>query len=561
MNARAKRMISTVLVGGMLMGSTAMPSFAAGLSATSVVGLEGQMSSTSLSLNLVGSSKVSFGNSQTTVDTFNGVPAYYKIGNHNSDATYSCAAYVKRYYSTIFGVGVSNLLAKKTPLCDRSGYELRAVDARSAKPGDVGYHTNSSGGGHWFIIKSVDGNGLTVIEQNYKTASATSVTINRVVSYSQNGLKVFRLYRNGVDMNGGSGSQPSGGSSNSNTPATTFSSYTSGSLEQLLFDAELYYALYPDLQAVFGKDSRRLEEHWKNCGINEGRLASVYFDPQYYLNTNPDVASVYGKTNYAGAYNHFVAFGFAEGRQGSPVFSVRQYVNQYSDLKKAFGTNWLAAAWHFRNNGIAEGRQSSVSFSVTDYANLNSDVKKAFSTNRDYIIHYLQFGKNEGRATIAKSTTYSASASSGSSKDYSGTWCIKTASNYVINVQYASTVSDQAKVVVDPWNNQSNEIFKIWKVGDYYRISPKHAPNLALNAMYGASAKAGQQLTLHTWANNDDASLWAIEEVSGGVRIRNKANPNLVLDVDHGHKTWTGTRINLWTQDTTGNQVFTMQRV
>ena len=287
----------------------------------------------------------------------------------------------------------------------------------------------------------------------------------------------------------------------------------------------------------------------------------MYFDPQYYLNTNPDVASVYGKTNYAGAYNHFVAFGFAEGRQGSPVFSVRQYVNQYSDLKKAFGTNWLAAAWHFRNNGIAEGRQSSVSFSVTDYANLNSDVKKAFSTNRDYIIHYLQFGKNEGRATIAKSTTSSASASSGSSKDYSGTWCIKTASNYVINVQYASTVSDQAKVVVDPWNNQSNEIFKIWKVGNYYRISPKHAPNLALNAMYGASAKAGQQLTLHTWANNDDASLWAIEEVSGGVRIRNKANPNLVLDVDHGHKTWTGTRINLWTQDTTGNQVFTMQRV
>ena len=121
----------------------------------------------------------------------------------------------------------------------------------------------------------------------------------------------------------------------------------------------------------------------------------MYFDPQYYLNTNPDVASVYGKTNYAGAYNHFVAFGFAEGRQGSPVFSVRQYVNQYSDLKKAFGTNWLAAAWHFRNNGIAEGRQSSVSFSVTDYANLNSDVKKAFSTNRDYIIHYLQFGKNK----------------------------------------------------------------------------------------------------------------------------------------------------------------------
>ena len=32
-------------------------------------------------------SKVTFGNSQKTVDTFNGVPAYYKIGNHNEDST------------------------------------------------------------------------------------------------------------------------------------------------------------------------------------------------------------------------------------------------------------------------------------------------------------------------------------------------------------------------------------------------------------------------------------------------------------------------------------------
>ena len=47
-------------------------------------------------------SKVTFGGSKKTVDTFNGVPAYYKTGNHDTDSTYSCAAYVKRYYKQIY---------------------------------------------------------------------------------------------------------------------------------------------------------------------------------------------------------------------------------------------------------------------------------------------------------------------------------------------------------------------------------------------------------------------------------------------------------------------------
>ena len=146
--------------------------------------------------------------------------------------------------------------------------------------------------------------------------------------------------------------------------------------------------------------------------------------------------------------------------------------------------------------------------------------------------------------------------------DYSGTWALMVNGTHCINIQYASTVVDKAKGVIDNWNGEANEIWIITKIGNYYRISPKHAPHLALNAQYGAAAKAGQQVSLHTWRNNDDASLWNFEVLpdGSGVRIVNKAS-KLALDVDHGQKTKAGARINLWTRDNTGNQTILMKRV
>ena len=151
------------------------------------------------------------------------------------------------------------------------------------------------------------------------------------------------------------------------------------------------------------------------------------------------------------------------------------------------------------------------------------------------------------------------SAQAPQNKGYSGRWAIMANGSYCLNVQYASRTSDAAKLVIDGYNGEANEIFIFTKYGNYYRISPAHAPNLAVNAQYGKDAKAGQQVSLHTWDNNDSASLWSIEEVSGGIRFRNKANTNLVIDVNQNWKSKVGNRINLWTQNNTDAQVFTLK--
>lgn len=138
-----------------------------------------------------------------TVDSFNGVPAKYIRGTGNSNSgTYSCAGYVKAYYSKIFNVNVYNLVSNATPKTSESGYSFKQITS-NILPGDIVRLP-----GHWAIVKSVNGNTLTIIEQNWKWASGgkTYCSINRTVTISVDSLAVFTLYKGTTRINGYSSS-------------------------------------------------------------------------------------------------------------------------------------------------------------------------------------------------------------------------------------------------------------------------------------------------------------------------------------------------------------------
>ena len=120
------------------------------------------------------------------VDTFNGVEARYALSNGDGDTFYSCAAFVKRYYLTVYGIDVYNLFSGSTPLVSGNNGSFSVTS--SPEPGDIG-----STPGHWFIIKEVNGDGTyTLIEQNYKfTSNGTIYTYkNRHIAASS--VTVFR---------------------------------------------------------------------------------------------------------------------------------------------------------------------------------------------------------------------------------------------------------------------------------------------------------------------------------------------------------------------------------
>ena len=542
LNPRMKKTVSTMLVVATIAGATASPVSALSLSASipkmSLVGIPTMLSTTTTqpvnltgnknvlsvvntaNLTNVGVGKVDFSQGKTVVDTFNGVPAYYAVGNHDNDSTYSCAAYVDRYYKTIFGVDPYNMLKGCTPLSATKGYSFKSINVRDAKPGDVGYHLNSNGtGGHWFIIKSVGTNGVTVIEQNYKKASQTSVGINREVAYTKDSFKVFRLYKGNQDMNGGG-----------NTITTDLIEETKGEYlgEYILKTANGYVANIQFANKTSGKAAFVVD----NLNYEDNEVFHVYkygdfyrFSPKHAPNLAMN--ALYGASAKAG--QHVVLHTWAEGDD--------------------------ASLWSIENvkGGIRLRNKANTKLVV--------DVDRGQKTKVGARINLWTADNTGNQTLVMEKVSGGHIVTPVNNNDYSGTWALMVNGTHCINIQYACKIADQAKGVIDNWNGEANEIWTIAKIGNYYRISPKHAPNLALNAQYGAAAKAGQQVSLHHWRTNDDASLWSIEQVSGGVRIRNKANPKLVLDVDHGQKTKAGARINLWTEDNTGNQTIIMKRV
>ncbi len=149
--------------------------------------------------------KVKITKSPQTVDTLNGVAAKYIPGTGNSNTgTYCCAQYVKNYYKKVYGVTVSNLTTGKTPAVN-TGKIKNVTSSHSYKVGDIFYQTNSSGSGHWAIVKAVSGNTIYLIEQNWKwkSGSTTYAYKNRKITYKNgkwvnssgstvSGVKIFR---------------------------------------------------------------------------------------------------------------------------------------------------------------------------------------------------------------------------------------------------------------------------------------------------------------------------------------------------------------------------------
>jgi hypothetical protein len=119
-----------------------------------------------------------------------------------------------------------------------------------------------------------------------------------------------------------------------------------------VFDWDFYYDKYPDV--VRAKVD--LATHWQSNGFREGRQGSPEFSARDYLNRYPDLQN-YCHGDFNCALSHWLDHGIAEGRQGSPDISIRDYLARYPDLQNAFGRdNYAEAMDHWLNNGEEEGR-------------------------------------------------------------------------------------------------------------------------------------------------------------------------------------------------------------
>ena len=132
-----------------------------------------------------------------TVDTFCGVPAKY-IKGYSDTGDYCCAAYVSNFYEKLFGVTVYNINMvddKPSVYCWGKNPVLKTVS--NPKPGDIMQTKDYT---HVAIVKAVDGDEITLIEQNYKWKYDDKIytIINRKIL--KKNYYFYRLYLDGKEQ-------------------------------------------------------------------------------------------------------------------------------------------------------------------------------------------------------------------------------------------------------------------------------------------------------------------------------------------------------------------------
>ena len=114
------------------------------------------------------------------------VDAVYTNGPHSgSDPVYSCAAFVKKFYEQVYGIGVYNLHStKSTPLV----YYNKGSFSITEQP-QVGDIVRDNTRTHWAIVKAVSGDTVTLIQQNYR--SGTMAWVDCTVDRKDSGHSFF----------------------------------------------------------------------------------------------------------------------------------------------------------------------------------------------------------------------------------------------------------------------------------------------------------------------------------------------------------------------------------
>ena len=183
-----------------------------------------------------------------------------------------------------------------------------------------------------------------------------------------------------------------------------------------VYDYDYYINKYPDLKNVYGNDKNAAFEHFIKYGMAEGRQANATFDVIAYKNRYSDLRNLYGN-NLKDYYAHYIKYGQKEGRIAtgdnipiqnpttvyngvdySAVYDFNYYIEHYNDIKQLYEYDDKAAIQHFVKYGMAEGRQAKDNFNVFSYKNRYADLRIAYGNDiESYYMHYIKYGKNEGR--------------------------------------------------------------------------------------------------------------------------------------------------------------------
>lgn len=224
----------------------------------------------------------------------------------DTDTTYSCAAFVKRFYSQVYGRDVYNLnTTTSTPLIDQGSFSK----TNSPKVGDILRDDKSV---HWAIVKEVNGDTITVIQQNAWNGAYDKAWVGATVDVDDSRYTFFRWSGNEGE--------------NSQTNATHDFSFNYHSLERYDTNAVIHTKVNnPEklhVQTVgcyiYDGNGNLIKRHEESCSRDEKRFNIWYdFNGELGVTLIPGTEYsyqfyvIYHGTEYQGAKESFTTTGTA----------------------------------------------------------------------------------------------------------------------------------------------------------------------------------------------------------------------------------------------------------
>ncbi|MBE7380289.1 MAG: hypothetical protein F6J95_002625 [Leptolyngbya sp. SIO1E4] len=173
-----------------------------------------------------------------------------------------------------------------------------------------------------------------------------------------------------------------------------------------LFDETYYLANNPDIAAAVSQGAIASGyDHFVQFGWLEGRNPSTLYDEAFYLSENQDVAQAVTDGIFRSGLQHYLASGHFENRDPSQYFDADDYLLNNPDVQSAIDQNAVSSGFqHFVMFGLEEGRSPDLLlFSERFYLAQNADVAGAVESQAiaSGFEHYLRFGQQEGRSPSA----------------------------------------------------------------------------------------------------------------------------------------------------------------
>ncbi len=185
------------------------------------------------------------------------------------------------------------------------------------------------------------------------------------------------------------------------------------------FDTRYYLAEYPDIAAANAKPL----QHYMKFGWREGRNPSPNFDTNYYLSKYEDI-----RESGINPFLHYILYGKKEGRLGCHTEqsktkhggnnrapdSIKQLEIQEEAVRCEFDASYYLSEYpdvsnaeidplrHYMLHGWREGRNPSPHFNTNAYLITYDDVR---DSDLNPFYHYVMFGKLEGRFGEASDLT------------------------------------------------------------------------------------------------------------------------------------------------------------